>query len=153
MPVICNRTRMNWNVGSFIQMVILVFLSTVAPVRAAAGSQAVSPLRPAGPPKEEAAACRALHHQRYIYTSTIRTLIELFEFIHFIFLLLPSLKSRGTSAAWPHQQGTPPSTGRMESSKQPSRFPSNVRSLSDEYNFQHGGMTANMYRWDGCGKT
>lgn len=41
------------------------FPSTVAPVCAAAGAQALGALRPPGAAEEEAPACRALHHQRY----------------------------------------------------------------------------------------
>lgn len=52
-------------------VVTVLFRPTVALVCAAAGTQAVGPLCPAGPPKEEAAACGALHHQRYSLNCTL----------------------------------------------------------------------------------
>lgn len=57
-----------------------------------------------------------------------------------------AFKSRGTSAALQRRQGTLHSTERTVWSRQPSRFPSNVRSLSDEYSFQQEATTANMFR-------
>lgn len=46
-------------------IVTAMFPPAVALVCAAAGSQTVGPLRPAGSPEETVTACRALHHQRY----------------------------------------------------------------------------------------
>lgn len=47
-------------------LVTVLFPPAVALVCAAAGPQALSSLRPPGLTEEEASACRALHHQRYI---------------------------------------------------------------------------------------
>ena len=47
-------------------MVTEMFPLAVALVCAAAGPQALSSLRPPGLTEEEASACRALHHQRYV---------------------------------------------------------------------------------------
>lgn len=50
-------------------LVTVLFPPAVALVCAAAGPQALSSLRPPGLTEEEASACRALHHQRYIQES------------------------------------------------------------------------------------
>lgn len=52
-------------------LVTVLFPPAVALVCAAAGPQALSSLRPPGLTEEEASACRALHHQRYIQENTV----------------------------------------------------------------------------------
>lgn len=129
-------------------VVTVLFPPIVALICAAAGTQAVGPLRPAGPPKEEAAACGALHNQRYSLvpdrTLMSRLLLSLCLTFSSLFFIL---KWRGTSAASQRQQGTPHSMERTAWNRRPLRFPWNVQSRSDEYSFQREAMTANTFRF------
>lgn len=85
-------------------IVTVMFPPAVALVCAAAGPQALSSLRPPGLTEEEASACRALHHQRYMQKEHSPILhpniLILLRVLAYTLRFSPSAsKLRGTSAA------------------------------------------------------